>query len=216
MPINVLIADDHPMVLEGIKNSLANSSTINVVATVNNGQKVLDFIKHKSVDIILLDIDMPILNGLDCTKMILEDYPNQKVVILSMHQDKYVIKKAVDIGAKAYLIKTIDHKELVFALEKINSGESYFNADVTQVLLSKEKITTPKTSLQNAHLVDELTKREKEIIKLICSGLNNSQVGEKLFISSKTVDTHRTNIMRKLDIHNVVGLVKFAFQHNLI
>lgn len=212
MAITVLIADDHPMIIQGVKNSLQNTTAIDIIETVTNGEEVLNFLSRATADVILLDIDMPILNGLDCAKKVLKKHPNQKIIMFSMHQDFYVIKKAMEIGVHGYLLKTVDSSELIFALEKVNDGENYFNSDVTKALLAKNNKTTP---LKNSLLVEELTKREKEIIRLISDGLSNAEISEKLFISPKTVDSHRTNIMRKLDIHNAVGLVRFAFQNGL-
>lgn len=214
MAISILIADDHPLIAEGVKNSL-NSSVFNVVKIVDNGKKAIEYFTKHKVDIILLDLDMPVLNGIETSKKLILDYPDIKIAILSMHQEAAIIKELMQIGVKGYMLKTIPKEELNFALTKINNGEQYFNADITNALL-ENKSTSHSTLKKQSPLVDTLTAREKEIIKLLSEGFTNSQIGEQLFISARTVDTHRTNLMRKLDLHNVASLVRFAFQNRII
>lgn len=215
MAIKILIADDHPLIAQGIKTSLESNPEINVVAIVNNGKEALEYVQNHTVDLLLLDIDMPVMNGIDCASTLLRERPNFNIVMLSMHQDAYTIKKVMDLGVKSYLLKTIPSEELVFAIQKIHKGEAYFNADVTKALL-ENKPSSQSTPIDTiSPLVHDLTSREKEIIQCICEGLTNAEIGEKLFISAKTVDTHRTNIMRKLQVRNVVSLVRFAIRNNL-
>lgn len=215
MAIKILIADDHPLIAKGIKTSLESNSEIEVVTIVHNGKEALEYIEKHSVDILLLDIDMPVMNGIDCASILLQKNPDFKVVMLSMHQDSYTIKKVMDLGVKSYLLKTIPSDELVFAIQKIHNGEAYFNADVTQALLDSKPSSYQTQNPVISPLVNDLTTREKEIIQCICEGLSNPDIGKKLFISPKTVDTHRTNIMRKLQVRNVVSLVRFAIRNNL-
>ena len=213
MAIKVLIADDHPLIAKGIKDSLEVDSGINVIGIKPNGNEVIDYLESHEVDVLLLDIDMPVMNGMDCALKLLEKKTAIKILMLSMHHDAYTIKKLIDIGVNGYLLKTISSDELLFAIKKVYNGESYFNADVTKALLNT---TSPSTkSPIHSPLVDDLTKREKEIIKFVCQGLSNHEIGEKLFISHKTVDTHRTNIMRKLGVRNAISLVRFALRNNL-
>lgn len=215
MAIKILIADDHPLIAEGIQNSLASNPEIDVLSIVQNGKEAIDFIENNTVDLLLLDIDMPVMNGIDCASVLLQKRPNFNIVMLSMHQDAYTIKKVMGLGVKSYLLKTIPSDELLFAIQKIHNGETYFNADVTQALLDNKPTTYKNQNPLVSPLVNDLTQREKEIIQCICEGLSNPEIGEKLFISPKTVDTHRTNIMRKLQVRNVVSLVRFALRNNL-
>lgn len=215
MPIKIVIADDHPLILDGIKNNIIQDKNFEVVATFSNGKNALDFVNEHQVDILLLDIDMPIMNGLDCASALIEKQNPVKIVMLSMHQDAYTIKKMIDLGVHSYLLKTVSNKELIFALNKVYNGENYFNADVTKALLNDTPSQTFAQTNTTSPLVETLTKREKEVISYLCKGLNNSEIGEKLFISPKTVDAHRTNIMRKLEVHNVVSLVRFALRNGL-
>lgn len=214
MSIKIVIADDHPLIAKGIKDSLEADTNIKVVAMVSDGKAAIDYIENNTIDILLLDIDMPIMNGIDCAAILLQNNTDIKIVILSMHHDAYTIKKVMDMGVNGYLLKTISSEELLYAMKKIYHGDSYFNADVTKALLNND-ISPPKKTGTHSPLVDELTKREKEVIKYVCLGLNNHEIGEKLFISHKTVETHRTNIMRKLGVNNAISLVRFALQNDL-
>ena len=214
MPIKILIADDHPLIAEGIKNTFDNQEDYQVVAVVNNGEKAIEFISQHLVDIALLDINMPVMDGIECAKKITSNFKDVKVAMLSMYQESSIIKSLIDIGVKGYMLKTIPSDELLLSIKNIYNGKEYFNTDVTKALLSEDTTTFHKYK-KTSPLVDELTSREKEIIKYISQGLTNNQIGEKLFISPRTVDTHRTNIMRKINVHNVASLIRFAFQNGL-
>lgn len=213
--IKVVIADDHPLVADGIKNAVEKDENFTVVAVVKNGKEALDYVKNNTIDILLLDIDMPVMNGIDCASTLIAAKNPVKIVMLSMHQDSFTIKKLIDLGVHSYLLKTVASSELIFALKKVYANENYFNADVTKSLIENKPSASFITSTNTSPLVDELTKREKEIISQICKGLSNTKIAEKLFISPKTVDAHRTNIMRKLNINNVVSLVRFALRNGL-
>ncbi len=215
MKIKVLIADDHPLVAEGIKNSIASSDNILIVKMANNGKEALQYIEENLVDIALLDIDMPEMNGFQCATEILKHHKEVNVLMLSMHQEKSMIKNLMDLGVKGYLLKTIATHELIDAIQTIHRGGEYFGDEINQTLLADDRDTPIKPLIEKSPLVKELTKREKEIIKLITHGLTNSQMGEQLFISPKTVDTHRTNIMKKVGVNNVAGLIRFAFQNGI-
>ena len=215
MPIKILIADDHPLIAEGIKNTFDYQKDFEVVAVVNNGKEALDFISRNAVDIALLDINMPIMDGVECAKQIIENHKNVKVAMLSMHQESSIIKNLIEIGVHGYMLKTIPSDELLLAVKQIFVGKEYFNADVTKALISNTNSSTFQTTSNKSPLLDGLTSREKEIIKHIAKGLTNGQIAEQLFISPRTVDTHRTNIMRKIGVHNVASLIRFAFQNGL-
>ena len=216
MPIHILIADDHPLIAEGIKNTFLNNDEFNVVKIVNNGLEALEFIAQNKVDIALLDVNMPKLDGIECAKVILQEHKSVKVAMLSMYQESSIIKNLISMGVKGYMLKTIPGDELLMAVKKIYEGKEYFNADVTKALLTDEKSTVLHTYKKKSPLLETLTNREIEIIKHISQGNTNTQIAELLFISPRTVDTHRTNIMRKLDVNNVASLIRFAFQNGLI
>ncbi|MBU2651079.1 MAG: response regulator transcription factor [Bacteroidetes bacterium] len=212
--INVLIADDHKIMVDGLLHILEGDPEINIVGIAFNGAEVLAILENTKADIVLLDIDMPVMNGIECARTIIETYPDIKTTILTMHQENALIRRFIEMGVKGYMLKTIPAHELLFAVKLIYRGGEYFNSDVTRELLDPSP-AKPLIS-EISPLVNQLTSREKEIIKLICDGNSNTQIGKKLFISPKTVDNHRTNIMGKLNLHNVAALVRFAFQNGLL
>jgi two-component system response regulator NreC len=216
MPIKILIADDHPLIADGIKNTFEHQTSFKVVAVTVNGKEAINFIKHHDVDIALLDINMPEMDGIQCAKILVKDFPKVKVAILSMHQEASIIKELIGIGVHGYMLKTIPSEELLLAVKTIYNGKEYFTSDVTKAILKNEKSSSVFTPLsKKSVLVQELTSRELEIIKYLTQGMTNTQIGEKLFISPRTVDTHRTNIMKKIQVHNVASLIRFAFQNGL-
>ena len=216
MAIRLLIADDHPLMAEGIAKTFEGFEDIEVKAIVSNGREALDLISEELFDIVLLDIEMPILNGIDCAKEIIANYPEIKVAMLSMHQEASIIKNLIEMGVKGYLLKTIPQDELILAVRRIYQGREFFNASITKALLNPESKHKTVKIFDKSPLLGELTAREREILELIAKGSTNAEIGDKLFISTRTVDTHRNNIMKKLNIRNVAGLVRFAFQNGLI
>jgi len=211
--INILLADDHQIIIDGISNILEDENDINVIAHCKNGLEVLNKLPQLKIDILLLDLDMPLMNGFECAEKVQIRFPEVKIVILTMHQEKALIQKFIEFGVKGYFLKTIAKDELVSAIKTIAAGGEYFTSDVTKALLKKQTIIPDITQSQ---LVASLTEREIEIIRLISQGFSNKEMAVKLFISPRTVDTHRTNIMRKLDLHNVAEMVRFAFQNKLV
>ncbi len=212
--INIIIADDHKIMVDGLRNILEEDPEISISAVAYNGSEVLSILESSKPDIVLLDIDMPGMNGIDCAREILRSYPEIKIAILTMHQENSLIRKFIEMGVKGYMLKTIPSEELIMAVKLIYNGGEYFNSDVTRELLRPSQPS--KVLLSIDPLVEQLTKREREIIRLICEGSSNTQIGERLFISPKTVDSHRTNIMKKLDLHNTAALVRFAFKNELM
>jgi len=216
MAIKILLADDHPLIAQGIKTTFDNHPEFEVIAIVENGKEALNFIENNKVDVALLDIDMPVMDGIECAKKIISEFKEVKVAMLSMHQEASLIKNLIALGVKGYMLKTIPSDELLMAIRKIYNGKEYFNADVTKALISNSSSNSFHQFSKKSPLLDDLTPREIEIIKYISQGFTNSQIGKKLFISPRTVDTHRTNIMRKIDVHNVASLIRFSFQNGLI
>jgi len=209
--IKILLVDDHQIRIDGIKSLLDNVENIKVAGEANNGMEALNTLKVLTVDLVLMDIDMPKMNGIDATKHIKEEYKNTKVIILSVHCERAMIKSLVEIGADGYLLKNSSKEELLDAIYKVAGGEKYFSSEVTLSLLNPE-INPSKSS---KHTID-FTRRELDILKLLVDGYTNKQVGEKLFISHRTVDTHRTNIMKKAGVNNVAGLISFAIKTRLV
>ena len=205
--IRILLVDDHQIVLDGVKSLLDDLDGFDCVATANNGQKALGLLKVFDIDVILMDIDMPVMNGMEATKAVKRDFPDVKVISLTQHSERGMVKQLLACGSDGYLLKNIDQDELAMAIRKVNAGQNYFSSEVTMSLAGKavEKNSTGADV--------EITERESEILTLIAEGFSSKQIGEKLFISPRTVDTHRTNLMNKLDIHNIAGLIRFALKN---
>ena len=205
--IRLLLVVDHHIVLDGIKALLDEVEGFDCIATADNGQKALDMLNVFDVDVVLMDIDMPIMNGMEATKRIKKEYPKVRVISLTQHSERGMVQKLLDCGSDGYLLKNIAQDELTTAIRRVYNGENVFSSEVTMRLEGK-------AVEKNASGIDvELTEREIEILSLISEGLSSKQVGEKLFISPRTVDTHRTNLMNKLDIHNIAGLIRFALKN---
>lgn len=210
MSINLLLVDDHAIVTDGLKALLSDEDKYVIKGVAQNGRMAIEMLKVLKVDIVLMDIDMPEMNGIEAVKQIKKQMPDKKILMLTMHDEKAMIKMMMKIGADGYLLKNSPKAELLKALESLSNNESYFSDEVTSVLLQSDPIKS------NGKMLAELTEREIEIIKLVSEGFSNKQIGEKLFISHRTVDTHRTNLMNKIEVHNVAGIVKFAIAHGLI
>ena len=211
--INILLADDHQIIIDGISNLLEDEADINVVAYCNNGLEVLDKLQKLKIDVLLLDLDMPLMNGFQCAELVQKRFPEVKIAILTMHQEKALIQKFIEFGVKGYFLKTIAKSELVHAIKTIADGGEYFPSDVTKALIQKQSLTPDITQ---SPLLSSLTEREVEVIKLVSQGLTNKEIADRLFISPRTADSHRTNIMRKLNLHNVAEMVRFAFKNKLV
>lgn len=214
--IDILLVDDHKIVRDGIKALLFTNGLINIVGECDDGNQVLEFLEKNHVDIILMDINMQDVNGIDCTKMVNDKHPTVKVIALTMHIEEGYISKILKSGAAGYILKNTGKSELIDAIKKVNGGENYFSKEVSNVMMNKYmKKSGVRKSSSSLASVDDLTKREVEILGLIAEELTNNEIGEKLFISPRTVDTHRRNLLQKLGVKNTAGLVKFALQNGI-
>lgn len=207
--VKVLVVDDHRIVLDGLCAMLEGAHGFRCIGTMENGQQALDRLKLTRADVVLMDIDMPVMDGIEATTRIKRTMPDVKVISLTHHNERAMVQRLMDCGSDGYLLKNIDRDGLLNAIRKVMNGQKFFSEDVTRKLAEREMVTAASGAPA------ELTERETEILRLICEGLSSKQIGEKLFISPRTVDTHRTNLMNKLDIHNVAGLIRFAFQNGI-
>ncbi len=206
----ILIVDDHQLVLDGMSGFIKLNDRYELVGQGNNGEEAIKYADILSPDLILMDIDMPIMSGIQATREIKRLFPDIKIIIISMHNEKGIIKKVLNEGADGYLIKNSTKDEVIDAIDRVLSGEKYFSDDVLNIMENKD------TNQDDIGIINQLTQREIEIIENVALGLTNKEIAEKLFISHRTVDTHRTNIMKKIDVTNVAGLIRFAFSHKLI
>jgi DNA-binding NarL/FixJ family response regulator len=207
--INLLIVDDHQIVIDGLKALLSDYEGVSMKGEARNGREALDMLEILKVDVILLDLDMPLMGGVDFMKELAKTKHNVRVIVLTMHDEKAMIRSLLDLGAHGYLLKNSSRDELIMAIEGVMDGKQHLSEEVHTVLL------TPDKDLRSGKLA-ELTEREVEILKCVAEGLSNKEIGDKLFISPRTVDTHRTNVMQKLELHNVAGMVRFAIQNGLL
>jgi len=210
--IKIMLADDHQLIVDGLKSLLKNTHDIIVVCEANNGRDALRLLEIVQVDVVLMDIDMPVMNGIDALKMIKKGSSGAKVIILSMHQEAGMIKNLMAIGADGYVLKNSTQEELIIAIRKVAQGQPFFSPEVTLSLLNLPQ----NTPFASKHQMELLTTRETEIIRLIAEGFSNKEIGAKLFISHRTVDTHRTNLMKKLNTNNIAGLISYALKNGII
>jgi DNA-binding NarL/FixJ family response regulator len=208
----IAIADDHQLVLDGLKAMLGQVEGFEVVGEANNGSDLVRIVENIEVDVALTDIDMPVMNGIEAIKEIRKTDREIKLLALTMHNEKALVQKVIEAGADGYMLKNADRDEFIEAIRKVIEGQQYFSSEVTMTLLDKG---APTAGTEHYDL-SQLTEREIEILKLVAEGLSNKEIGERLFISHRTVDTHRTNLMKKLDVHNVAGLIRFAMKNGLI
>ncbi len=207
--MNLLLVDDHAIVTDGLLALLEGEPDFVVKGVAQNGRMAIEMLQVLKVDIVVMDIDMPEMTGMEATQYIKKHMPDKKILLLTMHDEKAMVQAMMEIGADGYLLKNSPKIELLDALRTLSQGQSYFSDEVKSVLLQ------PDSPKHQTTLMKDLTEREIEIIRLVADGYSNKQIGEKLFISHRTVDTHRTNLMAKLGVHNVAGIVKFAIANGL-
>lgn len=212
VPINLLIADDHQLIIDGLSKILETKEMIGKIYTANNGKEAVDKAREHDIDCVIMDINMPVLNGLEATKLIKKEKAHIKVIVVSMLCDASIVNKMLRAGADAFINKDIGKDELLKAIDKVMNDEKYISPDISVKLF---------THMTDRNMIDmenekHLTPREIEIIRYIAEGLTNTEIAAKLFLSPVTVDTHRKNILAKLHLKNTATLVKYAADHKLL
>ncbi len=202
--ITILLADDHPLVQDGIRTRFEEVDDIAVIGVANDGKELLKRAEELQPDIIIADISMPHINGLEATRLLSESHPHIKVLILTMHDNREYMQNALDSGAQGYILKDQPAHEMIEAVREIYGGKQHFCSHFTDKLCMAEK--SPNT----------LTKREKVILIELLDGLNNKKIADKLSISVRTVECHRGNIYRKLDTHSISGLIRYAKKQGIL
>ncbi len=211
--LRLVLADDHPLVRAGIRAELEKLPGVQVVGEAGNGREALELVKVHRPDAVFIDISMPGLNGLEAVARITQEFPNVRVVILSMHENEEYVWRALKAGAVGYLLKKAATTELATALQRVGQGEIYLSHDIASRLKKKPLVpglTNGKTPL------DTLTGRQREILQLIAEGQNTKEIAELLQLSPKTVEYHRLKLMETVNIHDVPGLVRFALRSGVI
>lgn len=207
-PISVLIVDDHPMVIEGLKTLLSDNESVAVQTHFTNGKETLDFLEKEIVDVILLDVNLPDINGVEMVKFILDKRATIKILGLSTYSEPSIINQMIKNGVKGYLLKNATSDELVNAIVQVHQNNFYFGSEVQKILA--DSVT------QESKDLPKLTRRETHILRLIADGKTTNVIAEELFISPLTVETHRRNLMQKLEVSNAASLIKIAVERKLI
>lgn len=207
--IKVLIADDHTIVREGICSLLESRDEILVVGEASTGKEAIEKVEALSPDIALLDISMPILNGLDATRWIRKDYPKCKVLILTMHENRETVRQVLQAGASGYVLKKSAASQLFDAIRAVSRGEAFFSPSISKMLLDDYMDATNPSD-------EPLSLREREILQLVAEGYANLKISSLLHISVKTVEGHKDNIRKKLGFQDKTGFIKYAIQKGII
>ncbi|MDQ3291447.1 MAG: response regulator transcription factor [Bacteroidota bacterium] len=209
--VKIAIIDDHQVVINGMLAMFADSPEVSISFTTTSGQELLQYLQHEQPNIIILDIQMPEVNGIDLTKQILKQHRHVKIIAFSSFADSQYVKQVLRNGASGYLLKNADLPTMLKAIKAVNRGEEFIDETIKNILL-QESITGQRRSLFEI----PLTKREKEILKLIAEENSNQEIADKLFLSLRTVETHRFNLTQKLGAKNTVSLVKEAIKRGLV
>ena len=212
--IRVILADDHHLVRQGIRSLLEKTDDIEIVAEAENGQEAIELTEALTPDVLVMDISMPRLNGIQAAEQILlEELPTQ-IVILSMHSDETLVRQALRIGVRGYLLKRSVTEELLLAVRAAQRGDLFLSPAISELVMAD--FVAGKAGLGDPTGFDQLTLREREVLKLVAEGYTNRSISQTMHISVKTVEKHRSNIMDKLNIQDLAGLIRIAIKHRLI
>jgi two-component system nitrate/nitrite response regulator NarL len=213
--IKTLIVDDHLIVREGLKSLLESQEKIEIVGEASNGLEAIELAKEICPDIILMDISMPIMNGIEATKILHNSLPDLKVLVLTMHDNKEYAHQILESGAKGYVLKNSSSTELVIAMETVFNGGLFFSPGISDVILD-EFSSKEEKQVKNGRWKEELTLREREILARIALGWSSRKIADSFSVSSQTIDTYRERIMNKLDLHTEAAITKYAIENGII
>ena len=211
MTVRILIADDHGVLRAGLRALLNGAANMQVIAEASNGEEALELACRERPDIVLLDISMPGLDGIEVTRRLKRTMPNAQVLIMTMHEDAGLLREALRAGAAGYIVKRAVESELINAIQAIHRGELYVHPALTRGLF--QDLPSAQTTLKDA---EALTPREVDVLRLIAEGFTNRQIAETLSLSVRTVESHRATIMDKLDLHSRAALARYAAEHSLL
>jgi DNA-binding NarL/FixJ family response regulator len=213
MTVRVLIADDHKIMLAGLRSLLEKQSDIEVVGEAENGRKAVQLAQEKKPDVVVMDVSMPDLNGIEATTQILENLPETRVIALSMHSDKRFVMGMLRAGAAGYLLKDCASQELANAIAQVAGGKKYLSPEITGVVI--DDFLQGSVLDEDETVASVLSAREREVLQLIAEGWSTKQIASHLYVSIKTIETHRRQIMKKLDLHTIADLTKYAIREGL-
>jgi DNA-binding NarL/FixJ family response regulator len=210
--VTIVVADDHEIVREGLVKLLESREDFHVIGEAANGEEAVELVLEKDPDIVLMDINMPKLSGIDATRRIGKRGSNAKILVLSMHESRSCVEEVLRAGASGYVVKSSSLSDVHEAIDAVRAGDSYLSPAITQQVV--DAIARPGDASPTG--VSMLTDREREVLHLIAEGLSSKEIAGRLGVSLKTIDSHRSNLMEKLDIHKVSGLVRFAIRSGLV
>jgi DNA-binding NarL/FixJ family response regulator len=213
MTIRVLIADDHKIMLAGLRSLLEKQNYIEVVGEAENGRKAVQMAREKKPDVVVMDVSMPDLNGIEATTQIKESLPETRVIALSMHSDKRFVMGMLRAGAAGYLLKDCASQELANAITQVAGGKKYLSPEITGVVI--DDFLQGGSAEEDETVASVLSAREREVLQLIAEGWSTKQIASHLYVSIKTIETHRRQIMKKLDLHSIADLTKYAIREGL-
>jgi two-component system response regulator NreC len=210
--IRILICDDHTLFVEGIKAMLRGEASLDIVGEARDGRQAVNLVKQLRPDVILMDVSMPDMNGFDATRRVRDFDPEVKVLMLTMHDEEELVARCLEAGAAGYIMKDAPASQLLYAIETVRKGERYLSPNVLKKVVDGyvKNTNRPKTSY------DRLTPTEREILKLLAEGLTVKEIATRLTRSVKTVEVHKQNLMKKIDVHDKAELIKYAIQKKLI
>lgn len=214
--IKIILVDDHQIVRDGIKSLLADSAEIKIIGEAKDSVEFFALVKNQIPDVVLLDISLPDVSGIEISKILSVEYPQIKILMLSMYTSEDFIFNALKAGISGYLPKNTTRKELLHAISEVYIGNDYFSKTISDTILKSYMKSAKKGKEDSGNKLADLTNREREILQYVVEGMNNPAIADKLCLSIRTVETHKTSIMRKLDLNNTVELVKFAIKNNII
>lgn len=215
MMTNILIADDHTMFVDGMESILKDEADFFVIGRSYDGPSVLQFISSHPVDVVLLDVNLPGMNGIEVCKEITQHHPNIKVLAISMFNEESFVSEILNNGAKGYILKNTGRDELLKAIRTVADGNSYFSNEVTETIM-KGLMNQRKAASKSNIFYPKLSRREKEVLKLIAQEFTTQEIADNLYISLKTVESHRSSLLSKLNARNSVGLVRIALENSLL
>ncbi|WP_321373727.1 response regulator transcription factor [uncultured Draconibacterium sp.] len=209
-----IIVDDHKIFRDGLIMLLSNFDFVSVVGQASNGEEFLELLESVTPEIVLMDINMPKMNGIEATKHALNKYPEIKIIALTSFADDEYIEQMISAGVEGYMLKRSDIEDFEKAIKKVAAGGSYFSSEIIKVI--SRNLYKAKERKSGEKMLSNFTSREKEILSLICKGLNNEQIAELIHLSPKTVEKHKSNLFQKTETFNTVNLVIYAFKNQLI
>jgi len=212
--IRILLADDHPVVRKGILSVLSSLKHLEILGEASDGQEAVAKVKELSPDLVLMDVEMPRMSGLEATKLIRKDFPKTRVLILSIHSGKQNVLQIIQSGAQGYVLKDASLADLVHAIESVHKGEPFFSPNISQIVLSQYLVESGADEQETSS--KKLSAREREVLAMIAEGQSNKEMASKLGVGVRTIETHRERVMAKLGIHTVAGLTKYAIAHGIV